>query len=120
MDSEKKVDMRDLIEKGKSKGSLSNNDIMEAIDFTEYDIDQLEKLYETLESNGIEVTNYINTAEFDDVEAEAAQVDNSEEVDKVLTQEGLAIDDPVRMYLKEIGKVPLLDADRELLLAQKM
>ena len=120
MDSEKKVDMRDLIEKGKSKGSLSNNDIMEAIDFTEYDIDQLEKLYETLESNGIEVTNYINTAEFDDVEAEAAQVDNSEEVDKVLTQECLAIDDPVRMYLKEIGKVPLLDADRELLLAQKM
>ena len=120
MDSEKKVDMRDLIEKGKSKGSLSNNDIMEAIDFTEYDIDQLEKLYETLESNGIEVTNYINTAEFEDVEAEAAQADNSEEVDKVLTQEGLAIDDPVRMYLKEIGKVPLLDADRELLLAQKM
>ena len=120
MDREKKVDMRDLIEKGKSKGSLSNNDIMEAIDFTEYDIDQLEKLYETLESNGIEVTNYINTAEFEDVEAEAAQADNSEEVDKVLTQEGLAIDDPVRMYLKEIGKVPLLDADRELLLAQKM
>ena len=120
MDSEKKVDMRDLIEKGKSKGSLSNNDIMEAIDFTEYDIDQLEKLYETLESNGIEVTSYINPAEFEDVEAEANQIDNNEDVDKVLSQEGLAIDDPVRMYLKEIGKVPLLDADRELLLAQKM
>ena len=120
MDSEKKVDMRDLIEKGKSKGSLSNNDIMEAIDFTEYDIDQLEKLYETLESNGIEVTSYINPAEFEDVEAEANQIENNEDVDKVLSQEGLAIDDPVRMYLKEIGKVPLLDADRELLLAQKM
>ena len=119
MDSEKKVDMRDLIEKGKSKGSLSNNDIMEAIDFTEYDIDQLEKLYETLESNGIEVTSYINPAEFEDVEAEANQIENNEDVDKVLSQEGLAIDDPVRMYLKEIGKVPLLDADRELLLAQK-
>ena len=120
MDSEKKVDMRDLIEKGKSKGSLSNNDIMEAIDFTEYDIDQLEKLYETLESNGIEVTSYINPAEFEDVEVEANQIENNEDVDKVLSQEGLAIDDPVRMYLKEIGKVPLLDADRELLLAQKM
>ena len=120
MDSEKKVDMRDLIEKGKTKGSLSNNDIMEAIDFTEYDIDQLEKLYETLESNGIEVTSYINPAEFEDVEAEVNQIDNNEDVDKVLSQEGLAIDDPVRMYLKEIGKVPLLDADRELLLAQKM
>ena len=120
MDSEKKVDMRDLIEKGKTKGSLSNNDIMEAIDFTEYDIDQLEKLYETLENNGIEVTSYINPAEFEDVENEVSQMDNNEDVDKVLSQEGLAIDDPVRMYLKEIGKVPLLDADRELLLAQKM
>ncbi len=120
MDSEKKVDMRDLIEKGKSKGSLSNNDIMEAIDFTDYDIDQLEKLYETLESNGIEVTSYINTAEFDDIETEVEQLENTEEMEKVLSQEGLAIDDPVRMYLKEIGKVPLLDADRELLLAQKM
>ena len=120
MDSEKKVDMRDLIEKGKTKGSLSNSDIMEAIDFTEYDIDQLEKLYETLESNGIEVTSYINPAEFEDVENEVNQIDNNEDVDKVLSQEGLAIDDPVRMYLKEIGKVPLLDADRELLLAQKM
>ena len=120
MDSEKKVDMRDLIEKGKTKGSLSNNDIMEAIDFTEYDIDQLEKLYETLENNGIEVTSYINPAEFEDVENEVNQIDNNEDVDKVLSQEGLAIDAPVRMYLKEIGKVPLLDADRELLLAQKM
>ena len=120
MDSEKKVDMRDLIEKGKSKGSLSNNDIMEAIDFTDYDIDQLEKLYETLESNGIEVTSYINPAEFDDIDTEVEQMENSEEMEKVLSQEGLAIDDPVRMYLKEIGKVPLLDADRELLLAQKM
>ena len=120
MDSEKKVDMRDLIEKGKTKGSLSNNDIMEAIDFTEYDIDQLEKLYETLENNGIEVTSYINPAEFEDVENEVNQIDNNEDVDKVLSQEGLAIDDPVRMDLKEIGKVPLLDADRELLLAQKM
>ena len=120
MDSEKKVDMRDLIEKGKSKGSLSNNDIMEAIDFTDYDIDQLEKLYETLEINGIEVTSYINPAEFDDIDTEVEQMENSEEMEKVLSQEGLAIDDPVRMYLKEIGKVPLLDADRELLLAQKM
>lgn len=121
MDSEKKVDVRDLIEKGKSKGSLSNSDILEAIDFTDYDIDQLEKLYETLESNGIEVTSYINPAEFDDIDDEEIDtIDSTEDMEKVLAQEGLAIDDPVRMYLKEIGKVALLDADRELLLAQKM
>ena len=120
MDSEKKVDMRDLIEKGKTKGSLSNNDIMEAIDFTEYDIDQLEKLYETLENNGIEVTSYINPAEFEDVENEVSQMDNNEDVDKVLSQEGLAIDDPVRMYLKEIGQVKLLSADEEVELAKRV
>ena len=120
MDIEKKTDMSDLIEKGKSKGSLTNNDIMEMIDFTDYDIDQVEKLYETLENNGIEVTSYINPAEFDELEEDLDQLDSPEEMEKVLAQEGLAIDDPVRMYLKEIGKVPLLDADRELLLAQRM
>ena len=120
MDIEKKTDMSDLIEKGKSKGSLTNNDIMEMIDFTDYDIDQIEKLYETLENNGIEVTSYINPAELDELEEDLDQLDSPEEMEKVLAQEGLAIDDPVRMYLKEIGKVPLLDADRELLLAQRM
>ncbi|MBE6560099.1 MAG: RNA polymerase sigma factor RpoD [Ruminococcaceae bacterium] len=120
MDSEKKVDMQDLIERGKSKGSLTNNDILEAIDFADYDIDQLEKLYDTLESNGIEVTSYINPAEFEDLDVELDQLESAEDMEKVLAQEGLAIDDPVRMYLKEIGKVPLLDADRELLLAQRM
>ena len=120
MDNEKKVDMQDLIERGKSKGSLTNNDILEAIDFADYDIDQLEKLYDTLESNGIEVTSYINPAEFDDLDMDLDQLESAEDMEKVLAQEGLAIDDPVRMYLKEIGKVPLLDADRELLLAQRM
>lgn len=120
MDSEKKVDMRELIEKGKSKGSLSNNDIMEALEFVNYDIDQIEKLYETLESNGIEVTSYINPAEFEEIESEVERFESAEDMEKMLTQEGLNIDDPVRMYLKEIGKVPLLDADRELYLAEKM
>ncbi len=120
MDIEKKTDMSDLIERGKSKGSLTNNDILEMIDFTDYDIDQIEKLYETLESNGIEVTSYINPAEFDELDSDLDSMGSAEDMEKVLAQEGLAIDDPVRMYLKEIGKVPLLDADRELLLAQRM
>ena len=92
MDNEKKVDMQDLIERGKSKGSLSNNDIMEAIDFSDYDIDQLEKLYETLESNGIEVTSYINPAEFEEIENDVEQLESAEDMEKMLAQEGLAID----------------------------
>lgn len=120
MQAGKKVDVKDLIEKGKSKGSLSNSDIMEALEYAEYDIDQIEKIYETLESNGIEVTNYMNPPEFQEIESEVEQLGTAEDMEKMLTQEGLAIDDPVRMYLKEIGKVPLLDADRELYLAEKM
>ena len=116
----KKFDVKDLIEKGKTKGSLSNSDIMEVLEYTEYDIDQIEKIYETLESNGIEVTNYMNPPEFQEIESEVEQLGSAEDMEKMLAQEGLAIDDPVRMYLKEIGKVPLLDADRELYLAEKM
>ncbi len=120
MDSDKKMDMQDLIDKAKNKGALSGSDILDMIDDTDYDIEQLEKLYDTLESNGIDVPGYINPAEFDDIDTDLEQLESSEDMEKMLSQEGLAIDDPVRMYLKEIGKVPLLDADRELLLAQKM
>ena len=56
MEQEKKVfDIKTLIEKGKSKGSLSNSDIMEAIEFADFDIDQIEKIYDQLEASGIEV-----------------------------------------------------------------
>jgi RNA polymerase primary sigma factor len=56
MDSEKKTDVQGLIEKGKSQGTLSSDDIMEVVDLSGYDVDQVEKLYETLESSGIEVS----------------------------------------------------------------
>jgi len=118
--SEKKLDIRALIEKGKAKGSLSNSEIMEALEDVDYDIEQIEKLYETLESAGVEVTGYLDTPEFDEIENEVEQYESAEDMEKMLSQEGLAIDDPVRMYLKEIGKVPLLDAARELELAELM
>ena len=115
-----KTDIKARIEKVKAKGSLSNSDIMEALEYSDYDIDQIEKIYEMIENNGIEVTNYINPSEFDDIEIEVEQLESAEDMEKMLQQEGLAIDDPVRMYLKEIGKVPLLEAERELYLAECM
>lgn len=118
--SEKKLEVHDLIERGKSKGSLSNSEIMEAIDDVDYDIEQIEKLYDTLEGMGIEITGYLETPEFEQIENDVERYESAEDMEKMLTQEGLAIDDPVRMYLKEIGTVPLLDIDRELMLAEKM
>ena len=121
MEQEKKpLDVKALIEKGKAKGSLSNADIMEAIEFADYDIDQIEKIYDQLEANGIEVISYENPAEFEEIETEVEQLESAEDMEKMLQQQGFAIDDPVRMYLKEIGKVPLLDAEKELEIAERM
>ena len=118
-DGEKKINVSELIAKGKSKGSLTSSEIVEALGDADYDIDQIDKLYEDLENNGIEV-NYLDSPDFADIESEIEQYESAEDMEKMLIQEGLAIDDPVRMYLKEIGKVPLLDNDQELVLAEKM
>jgi len=118
--AEKKFNVKDLIEKGKQKGSLSNAEIMEALEDVDYDLEQIEKLYETLESQGVEITGYLDTPEFGEIRSEVEQYESAEDMEKMLSQEGLSIDDPVRMYLKEIGKVPLLDAARELELAELM
>ena len=116
---EKGYEIKELIKRGKAKGTLSQSEIMEALEDIDYDIEQIEKLYETLENMGIEITGYMDAPDFD-LENEVAQLESAEEMEKMLIQEGLAIDDPVRMYLKEIGKVQLLDSDAELKLAEVM
>ncbi len=116
---EKGSEIRELIKRGKAKGMLSQAEIMEALEDVDYDIEQIEKLYETLENMGIEITGYMDSPDFD-LENEVAQLESAEEMEKMLIQEGLAIDDPVRMYLKEIGKVQLLDSNAEMQLAEVM
>ena len=121
----KKNDIQELLEKGKAKGSLTNEEILEVLDEEELDVENMEKLMETIENLGIEVTGY-NDESFSDIEAGLVNVDNmgeysgEEDDESVLGQEGLIIDDPVKMYLKEIGKVDLLSTEQELELAEKM
>ena len=116
-----KSNIQALIEKAKTKGTLTNTEIFAALSDTDYDIDEIDKLYEALDSLGIDVN-----ACFDDEALIGSAEDELENdldferdgVEKTLASEGLMIDDPVKQYLKEIGRVPLLDADREAELAK--
>ena len=116
---EKKLNMEELVAKGK-KGDLSVEDLDVALEEMDYDLDSIDKLYEALEDSGIPIGDEISSAEMDEIESEVERYSDGENMERILGQEGLAIDDPVRLYLKEIGRVPLLSADRERELAQKM
>ena len=128
----KKMTAKGLIEKGKKQGSLTLAEIMEAFSETELDKDQVENLYETLGNLGIEVIeNKTDKVDIDfaqddldlDVLDESIVKDDTpmeiEEIDLSLPK-GISIDDPVRMYLKEIGKIPLLKPHEEVELARRM
>ncbi len=117
---EKTLDVNTLIEKGK-KGKLSATDLDEAMEEIDFDADTMDKLYEELEDNGIGfVEDDISSEEMSQIESEVEKFGAGENMERVLEQEGLAIDDPVRLYLKEIGKVPLLSSEDEKNLAERM
>ena len=118
---EKPINIQDLIDKAKTKGTLSNSEIMVALG-SDYDIDQIDKLYETLEGLGIDVTECFADDDDigEDIENDLESFESAENMEQLLAQKGLAIDDPVKMYLKEIGKVPLLTLEREAELSKRM
>ena len=117
---DKRTVLKDLMELGKAKGHLSNKDILDAIGEMDIDPEQLEKFYDTLETNGVEIVESLDDIILDDVELSAISAEgelNDEDGDMEPAVENIAIDDPVKIYLKEIGRVPLLTPDEELDLA---
>lgn len=134
-----KIAAKNLIEKGKKQGSLTLQEIVEALSDTEIDKDKIESLYETFGNFGIEVIDTkegnasVNFSSKDDdldvavldehkVDEDIADETSTADLEKVdlSLPKGISIDDPVRMYLKEIGKIPLLKPHEEVEYAKRM
>ena len=120
--------LKSLVELGRKKENvLDNQEIIDHFKGVDLGEDDYDKIWETLEHNGIDVLKMSGVADDDetlDDDVPPEEIENEEEVDvenvDLSVPDSVSIEDPVRMYLKEIGKVPLLSADEEVELAKRM
>lgn len=110
-------EVKSLIKKGKEEGSLTYEEIMDSLEEIELDSDDIEKIYELFNELDIDIKDKNDKADGSD---EDEDDNNNKKTLDISIPDGVGIDDPVRMYLKEIGKVSLLTAEEEVDLAQRM
>ena len=118
MANEKKLTLEALMEHGKATGKLTTKEINDALEEGDIDIDQVETFYENCTNMNIEIIEDFSPEV--DLNLDLDDMSNDDDLEMALSTEGIAIDDPVKIYLKEIGRVPLLSADEEVELAQRM
>ena len=113
---EKKITtLAELMEVGKKNGRLTSVQIGQFLEAMDFDVEQVDKFYESIEQAGIDIID--DTVE---EEEEILTESNIEKFEKSLASEGVSIDDPVKVYLKEIGSFPLLSLDEEIELAERI
>ena len=113
--------VEDLIKR--SKSSMLDDDLDQALE-ERGELDDFDHFCDDLDDATVDIPDNLSGAELaeleQEIEAEVSKFDNSANMEKILEQEGVAIDDPVRQYLKEIGRIPLLGGDKEKDLAERM